>query len=875
MKLQRLIMQAFGPYTERIELDFKKGLAGSTFFLIHGMTGAGKTTILDAISFALYGRASGSLRTGTMLRSGNAKPETETEVELTFSLGTRTYHVLRRPKYQREDRKSATPARAELYDVQADGGEKLIVSGFSDVTERIEVLTGFHCEEFRQVMLLPQGEFRTFLMADSKKRGELMRVLFHTEQYARIEQKLKERAGSFEAQNEKNLEEQKRIFAQAGVEDEKGLARQKAADEDVLAKLQNLLKELEAKNGAAQKQLSEAMALEQSFVRLEQAEAAIREDAKKQPDVEAYRKKLERAKQAAALLDKEALAKAGRKGAEAAEAAAKQSSEAFTRAETAALAARTAWEQAQENGEAREAAKRRAQELSEAQQSVRALAELQKQAEAAAKREAEAKTASQKAEAKAEAAKKKAERLRLLERAGKAFALAQGLEDGKPCPVCGATEHPHPAATEDIVPTEAEVRRAEEALARAERTQSNQQDAASAAAEESAALAGKLAAARENLPDGLPKDAQGKVSLTAVMAASQEAAKQAKALETAFEQARQADQTAQTTLSAARAKAESSAVYAAELRKKAEADAAAFEKARTAAGFADAAAYEAAIAGKWREAAFQQQVEMHIREFEDAKLVHENQRKDAAAQTAGKERPDIAALQAAAKVAAAAWQQAVGKEKTAELCLAQEEKMLKELEKLRKAQAALESEARVVLRLSQVANAEAPYRIHFQTYIQRSIFRDVMAAANERLTLMSAGRYALELGSQSDGRKADGLEIAVYDAYTGKARETQSLSGGESFLASLSLALGLADVVERYAGGIHLDTMFIDEGFGSLDSETLDMAIEALMKLQAGGRVVGIISHVEELAARIPDRLEVVKTQHGSTAHFTHGTLAE
>ena len=218
MKLRKLIMQAFGPYTERIELDFEKGLAGSTFFLIHGMTGAGKTTILDAISFALYGRASGSLRTGTMLRAGNARPETETEVELMFSLGTRTYHVLRRPKYQREDRKSATPARAELYDVdvQADGGETLIVSGFSDVTERIEVLTGFHCEEFRQVMLLPQGEFRTFLMADSKKRGDLMRVLFHTEQYARIEQKLKERAGSIVAQNEKNLEEQKRIFAQAG-----------------------------------------------------------------------------------------------------------------------------------------------------------------------------------------------------------------------------------------------------------------------------------------------------------------------------------------------------------------------------------------------------------------------------------------------------------------------------------------------------------------------------------------------------------------------------------------------------------------------------------------------------------------------------------
>lgn len=879
MKLRNLIMQAFGPYTERIELDFEKGLAGSTFFLIHGMTGAGKTTILDAISFALYGRASGSLRTGTMLRAGNARPETETEVELMFSLGTRTYHVLRRPKYQREDRKSATPARAELYDVDVqadeDGGETLIVSGFSAVTERIEVLTGFHCEEFRQVMLLPQGEFRTFLMADSKKRGDLMRVLFHTEQYARIEQKLKERAGSIVAQNEKNLEEQKRIFAQAGVEDEDGLARQKAADEDVLADLQILLKELEAKNSAAQQQLSDAMTLEQAFVRREQAEAAIRDDAKKQPDVEAYRGKLERAKQAAALLDKEALAQAGRKSAEAAETAEKQAAEALAKAEASAKTARTIWEQAQAGSEARETAKRRAQELSEAQQSVRSLAELQKQVDAAAKREAEAKAASQNAKERAEAAKKKAERLRLLERAGKAFSLAQGLEDGKPCPVCGATEHPHPAATEDIVPTEAEVRRAEEALARAEKAQSDQQAALSAAAAAAAALAGKLAAARENLPDGLPKDAKGGVSFTAVAAAAKAAAKHAEDLEAAFEQARQADQVAQTTLSAARAKSESNAAYAAELRKKAEADAASFEEARRAAGFADAAAYEAAIAGKWREAGFQKAVEQHIREFEDAKLVHENQRKEAAAQTAGKKRPDLAALQAAAKAAAAAWQQAVGKEKTAELCLAQEEKMLKELGALRKAQAVLENQARVIGRLSQVANAEAPYRIHFQTYIQRSIFRDVMAAANERLTLMSAGRYALELGSQSDGRKADGLEIAVYDAYTGKARETQSLSGGESFLASLSLALGLADVVERYAGGIHLDTMFIDEGFGSLDSETLDMAIEALMKLQAGGRVVGIISHVEELAARIPDRLEITKGATGSTAQFVHGTLSE
>ena len=875
MKLRKLTMQAFGPYTDRIELDFEAGLAGSTFFLIHGMTGAGKTTILDAISFALYGRASGSLRTGTMLRAGNAAPEVETEVELSFALGMRSYRVLRRPKYQREDRKSATPARAELYEVAEDGGEHLVVSGFSDVTERIEVLTGFHSEEFRQVMLLPQGEFRTFLMADSRKRGELMRVLFHTEQYARLEQKLKERAADIVAQNDKNLEQQKNIFTQAGVEDETGLRNQMAEDAKLLTRIQKAKDALETQNSEAQKALNDAQVLETWFVRMAQAEAAMQDDAKKQPDVEVYRERLGRAKQAAGLLDKETLAQTARKSAEQAAITAKQVAEAMKTAEEAAASAQAAWQAVQQDTEQREAAKRHVQELAEAQAKLRDLVTLRQQSESASQKAKEVATACRKAEAAAETAQKKTARLRLLERAGKAFALAQTLEDGQPCPVCGATAHPHPAATEDIVPTEAEVRRAEDALARKEQARSAGQAAKAKVEAEAAELAGKLAAARETLPEGLPKDEQGDVSFAAVAAEVRAAEAQAKKLETAYEQARLVDQKAQTARSAAQAKAESSAAYAAELHQKAVAAAQSFEAARIAAGFADAADYEAAIAGKWREASFQQQVEQHIREFDDAKLVHANQRQEAAKQTDGKVRPDIAALQEAAQAASKAWQQTVGQEKAAELRITQEQKMLDHLGKLRKAQAALEAEARVVGRLSQVANAEAPYRIHFQTYIQRSIFRDVMAAANERLTIMSAGRYALALGSQSDGRKADGLEIAVYDGYTGKTRETQSLSGGESFLASLALALGLADVVERYAGGIHLDTMFIDEGFGSLDSETLDMALEALMKLQAGGRVVGIISHVEELAARIPDRLEIVKGRTGSTAHFVHGTVSE
>ena len=269
------------------------------------------------------------------------------------------------------------------------------------------------------------------------------------------------------------------------------------------------------------------------------------------------------------------------------------------------------------------------------------------------------------------------------------------------------------------------------------------------------------------------------------------------------------------------------------------------------------------------------QVEQHIREFEDQKLQHATQRQEAELQTKGKTRPDLAALQASSQAAGAAWKQAVETANAAELRLAQEKKQIEQLVKLQKEEAALAAQARVVGHLAQVACAEHPYRVHFQTYIQKSIFDDVMAAANERLRIMSSGRYELQNGKEANGHAFEGLAIAVFDAYTGKKRETSSLSGGESFLASLALALGLADTVTRYSEGIRLDTMFIDEGFGSLDEETLDTALKALMKLQEGGRVIGIISHVKELAECIGDRIEVVKTTKGSTAHFVHGTLAE
>lgn len=868
MKLHKLVLQAFGPYTERVVLDFDAGLAGSTMFLIHGKTGAGKTTILDGLAFALYGEASGSARSGAMLRSDFVDKKSKTEVELEFSLGSTRYRVRRTPTYTVEGNKTARQATAALYEI-ADGGEHLVAGKPNDVTSRIVALTGFDAKEFRQVVLLPQGEFRTFLLAKSNERSKLMTTLFDTGKYGVLEAKLKERRDAIRTANEENRREQERLLGEASADNAAALQKQAEDEAAGLAAKRAAVESAGAQHTAAQQALADGTALAGWFDKLREAEAAQAADAQKQEKVEAYRQQLDRAKRAVLLMDKAKHAQQAQANAKESAQRAKELETARQTAEAKAKQAEAAFTAEEAKRPQREASRQRAQSLAEAQKTIHAMVVLRDQAAAAERAAKNAATQNTQAAADVATAKKTVDRLRFLERAGKAFSLAQGLVDGAPCPVCGATEHPHPAETEELVPTDKEIQQAEAALARAEKAQAAAQAAEAQRAAEAAALTGKLAAAREHLPEGLAEDE------AAAAAAVREAAAGAQQLEQAYEQARKAHETAQAALSAARANAESSKAYAEAQQAEQEQATRIFGEGCIAAGFPDLAAFLAAIEGRWREPAFLTQVEQHIREFEDQKLQHATQRQEAELQTKGKTRPDLAALQAAAQAAGAAWKQAVETANAAELRLAQEKKQIEQLAKLQKAEAALAEKARVIGHLAQVACAEHPYRVHFQTYIQKSIFDDVMAAANERLRIMSSGRYELQNGKEANGHAFEGLAIAVFDAYTGKKRETSSLSGGESFLASLALALGLADTVTRYSEGIRLDTMFIDEGFGSLDEETLDTALKALMKLQEGGRVIGIISHVKELAECIGDRIEVVKTTKGSTAHFAHGTLAE
>lgn len=868
MKIKKLSLQAFGPYVGKVTIDFVRGLGTDRCFLIHGMTGAGKTTLLDAICFALYGKASGSLRTGAMLRSGKAAPEVETWVEFLFSLGERTYRVVRSPAYQREDRKSVTRARAELYAVQ-EGEERLLVTGVGEVTEYIETLTGFRCEQFRQVVLLPQGEFRAFLMSDSKRRGELMQALFHTERYAAIEKRLKQQAAELEERGKRCKAQREQLLAQAEADSESALAEALARQEALLASCKKKAAFLEQKRREKQQALSEAKALAAAFSRLAQAEKDCAEDERKRPDVEVFRDQLARAEKAAALIDKECLAATADTEARRSKGEAER---AERDAETAKRRAESAMQQfAQEKARAGEGEilRRRIQQLEEAKAVAARVTQLAAALKSAERKGAAIKVRRLDEETAAGQAQQRLERLRTLERMGKAATLARNLREGDPCPVCGSCVHPRLAVAQEIVPEEQEIKEAEMVLGKLQQRARSSQDEEQRAIAEAAALKGRLAAEKESLPEGIAPDA------AKMEAAYQQASTALHELEKRRQMCEEMSREAEKASSAAQAHAKSSRDHAEAQREKAERLRQQFIEARIAAGFPVQEEYDAALSGRWRDRKHRESVAQHIRAFEDAALRHQAARETAVAETEGKKMPDLAALAASLSAAEAAWQQMVQQEKETDVRLAQGKKWQAALSELAKEQGELEQKYRVAGRLAQVANGEQPYRVHFQTYIQRSIFRDVMDAANERLSVMSGQRYALALGSQADGRKADGLEIAVYDAYTGKCREAQSLSGGESFLASLALALGLADVVERYAGGIRLDTLFIDEGFGSLDSETLDLAIEALLKLQEGGRVIGIISHVEALAARIPCRLEVKKSPEGSTARFVSGTLRD
>jgi exonuclease SbcC len=459
------------------------------------------------------------------------------------------------------------------------------------------------------------------------------------------------------------------------------------------------------------------------------------------------------------------------------------------------------------------------------------------------------------------------------------------LKDGVPCPVCGSLEHPSPASLPADAPTREQVKAAKE---KAEAARQKTEALSSALGKKSSALDEKasnaLAALQKSAPDAdretsagflaaLLEEAQNqRVGLDQQKRAAEKRAADFASDKEALEKARAERRSLDTRTDATDAK-NAAALAAGQLAAKGKAAGDAASRAETAFasfntalrdnGFSSADDYAAALLTQAKLAGLEKKVKDY--EAEVSLTAHDLARLETEA--AGKTRPDFAGLQAAlaqmdsdlatARDLKAAVQSRLDKNRTA----------LANLREMSADFASLEARYKVVKPVSDAANGLLVGRekIQFETYVQAAWFERILYAANRRLAMMTDGRFELfKAGDAASKRGQTGLEIDVLDNYNGKRRPAQSLSGGESFKASMSLALGLSDIVQETAGGVHLDAMFIDEGFGTLDQESLDTAISTLQSLSGGKRAIGIISHVSALADRIEKQVRVTKSRRGS-----------
>lgn len=873
MRPLRLEMTAFGPYAGHTALDFTS-LGENRLFLICGPTGAGKSTILDAMCYALYGKTSGGERSGAGLRSSYAGPDVLTEVTFDFAIGDKVYRIRRCPEQMRQGRRKSgqlvqQKAESALYEL--DGPEPRLLAS-KETEKRAAELLGVGVDQFRQIILLPQGEFRRLLLADSKERQGIMRQLFHTELYEELEDAIGTKARELEKRRkEADLTLQTRLSA-CGADTVEALAAKTAEAEKETEAARRQCEAAEREEAAFRKDYDAAQALAGAWARLEAAEAAGRALAAKKDAMERQAAEVERIAAAARLKDaKEALDRTLAEGREeaarlqdiAARLARLRDAQAAAGRTAAALEAETPRRKAQ----AEEAA--RLVHTAELAAGCRQAADAAARAEAAWKRAAAARQAAEKkkqaADAARTAARQDASAYELAFLHGQAAYLASGLRDGEPCPVCGAVHHPAPAESAGSLPDKSAVEAKRQAADAADRAAEEAARAADEARQTENARAADRAAASaalEMIEKELPPDLRDPEAIqrrrAALLREQAQWEKDTRDAQTRRQQAGEALKSAEKEEELTRSRVETLRARYTEHRETLLARA-------QAAGFADIAAFEPYFARLGEEAALRRALTDY-----EAAVKAEKAKADAARQdTGGAPKPDMAQWEARQAAVSARTRDAVA-------ALARWRSTLALCRDTRQAADAILAGQRDIDRQYLLAGRLAKlFRgdengVNLERFVLGALLDDVLRAANLRLSAMSGGRYQLSRRlDRDDRRKKSGLDLDVFDSYTGQARPANTLSGGETFLASLSLALGLADVVQEYAGGIRLDAIFIDEGFGTLDAESLDLALRTLTVLQSADRLVGIISHVAELAERIPAQLRVTKTDCGSTAAFS------
>ena len=928
MRPLRLTLSAFGPYAAQTTLDLEK-LGKGGLYLITGDTGAGKTTLFDAITYALYDHSSSGIREGSMLRCKYADDKTPTFVELEFEVHGVRYTVRRNPEYQRPKARGEgmTTEKADATLTYPD--DRPPVTKAKDVTAAVQEIIGLDYNQFSQIVLIAQGQFTKLLNASTEERSRIFRKLFRTQRYAQLQERLQSEASALNqqrtAQNAKldsllgglqfspedpDAEALRALCAQTVPETALALldtltARQAAALEEAGTALQAT----EAQLDTVQQQLGAAAQAQRLAQQLAARQAEL---AAAKPALDAARAEADRhagdAAQLDALTAQVTQAQSALAAYDALDALCRQQTEARDAAQLAAAQAHKRRTQLDSLNAALAAAETELAALADADTRLLALqtrsAQLAQRGEALAKLEQrladcqrQAKTAHKAQESYRAAAAAQDEartRQNTLERAfldAQAGLLAESLVEGAPCPVCGSTHHPARALLPHTAPTQAQVEAARQAAAEADRQAQN----ASAAAQSALAAVNEAKTSlRRDAETLLPErftTPEGTVPLTFALMTNV-LAEESAALQTA-----QTDCKAQCRQAEAdcRRKAQLEADRQAKTRQRPALEQAAAEADRSAAAQnASADALEGQIAERRAALPYPRRADAQatLDKLEaDRRTLRTGM--DTAQRKLKQAEQTVAAAEAAVE-ALTAQQTAAQKElpaRSAEDLTAQQTELTAARETLRsrekqlsaqllpnrktaaqyraaaEARQALESRWQWVSALAATAGGTltSKQKIKLEAYIQMNYLDRILRYANTRLMQMTAGQYELERIGAENQRSQSGLDLGVIDHYNGTRRSVKTLSGGESFKASLALALGLSDEVQSSAGGIRLDTLFLDEGFGSLDEESLELAIRVLSGLTEGDRLVGIISHVGALKDRIDRQVVVHKARTGGS----------
>jgi exonuclease SbcC len=1041
MRPIRLTMQAFGPYAERECIDFTE-LGNRTMFVISGKTGSGKTTIFDAISYAIYGKASGEDRNGPELRSHFASDDLLTEVSLDFSLRNQVYSITRSPqqlkKKEKGDGCTTIGAKAELYIWGSDGERKLLASKITDVEEKIKEIMLIDANQFRQILMIPQGEFRKLLTSDSKDKEVILQRLFHTQVYKLVEEKLKEEASelkkSVDAQVQSRNEAIRRIqavtndelreYVGAGSENDTLilplLQEEISGLAELLEQLDGQLKAQVLRQDQVKAKLSEAETILeqlQTLEKLKNQKALLTSQAALFAEKE---NQIRRGQRAAVLAKQEELCHRLKREADLVAENVQQIKAAIEKLQGLAQQHEEQLQQELAREGERQSLLDEINRLSNLKDDIYSFASLMKQTSAVAAELEAAKKDQSVAEKNLAQVEERLSRLqqqkteiekgqlvyleneRKLERLqaeldildkfqllqqrylkaqqnleasskqfvntlarltdakalvadleqkwlnGQAALLASRLQEGEACPVCGSVHHSSPAGhLGDNIPNEEDLKAAkaqaakweeeksadearlyqcqsdektqreglDEILAeiRAKRIDFTETDVLSVKTEVTLAK-NNLALEQKKLAEQLQQlepitlelkkketDKQKlqkliqqlaenvtlltvqftekKTNLSRMMSLIPENLRSVTEYEKTLAGLKERQQLLMKQLEEAEKRVQAvkqkQAAEAARLleaeklfqtkQQELRVERETFKNQLSEQGFENYTVYH----DSKLSAASIETLEAEIRSYREELRSVSDRFAELTIKLKDVKVPDVAGLKAELEKLAAEIAELNSKRTDIFVKKRDNEEIYQRIEQVNESMKLLEERYKLIGHLYEITKGQNSFRITFERYVLAAFLDDILREANVRLRKMTSGRFQLlRKTDRAKGNAQSGLDLLVFDQYTGQERHVKTLSGGESFKASLSLALGLADVVQNYAGGVSLETMFIDEGFGTLDPESLDQAIEALLDIQNGGRLVGIISHVPELKERIDARLEVIAGQTGSRTEF-------